>query len=59
MKKGDLVRHKLMHSLGTGMEAGFKEKSSRVYVHWFSHMTNSGKPTKEVDMMLEVVSEER
>ena len=59
MKKGDLVKHKLMHSLGTGMVAGFKEKSSRVYVHWFIHPLQSGKPSEEVDMMLEVVSEER
>jgi len=59
MKKGDLVKHKLVHSLGTGMVAGFKEKSSRVYVHWFNYMTNSGKPTEEVDIMLEVLSEER
>jgi hypothetical protein len=59
MKKGDLVKHKLVHSLGTGMVAGFKEKSSRVYVHWFIHRLQSGKPSEEVDIMLEVLSEER
>tara|TARA_R110000824_G_scaffold165867_1_gene342558 strand:+ start:195 stop:383 length:189 start_codon:yes stop_codon:yes gene_type:complete len=62
MKVGDLVKHKTA-SLGIGMVTGFKERSSGVFVRWLNTGTLEWKPmgrgTREVDIMLEVVSASR
>ena len=63
MKAGDLVKHQTAISLGVGLITGLKEGSSGVFVRWLNtgtlQLLGCGRGTQEVDIMLEVVSEER
>ena len=56
---GDLVRHINIPAFGVGLVTGRKEGSAGVYIRWLDPKRATCVTSMEVDLMLEVINENR
>ena len=59
IKIGDLVRHIDIPAFGAGLVTGRKEGSAGVYIRWLDPKRATCVTSMEVDLMLEVINENR